>query len=206
MQSGVAIVVLAAGRSTRMGNFNKLFSKFGGVPLVRLSTTQGIATRQGSVIVVTGHMAAEVRNALTGLPVEFAHNSDYASGLSSSIRAALHAVPENCRGMLIHLADMPLVTEGHLTSLMDAFASSGGVAVVRATAFGAPGNPVVLPRSLFPALLTLDGDRGARHIISASGIPVIDVEIGRAASVDVDTPEALEAAGGSYDRGGHSHE
>jgi molybdenum cofactor cytidylyltransferase len=67
---------------------------------------------------------------------------------------------------------------------------------VRATNAGVPGNPVILPRALFAAARQLDGDTGARQLIEDSGLPLIDIEIGEAASLDVDTPELLARAGG----------
>jgi molybdenum cofactor cytidylyltransferase len=97
---------------------------------------------------------------------------------------------------LIHLADMPAVTPDHLQSLVKAFASSGGTAVVRATHGGKRGNPVILPRALFTQVARLTGDLGARAIIESFGGTIVDVELGEAASLDVDTPEALKAAGG----------
>jgi molybdenum cofactor cytidylyltransferase len=68
--------------------------------------------------------------------------------------------------------------------------------VVRASHQGRRGNPVLLPRSLFAAVALLEGDTGARHLVEAEGLDVIDVEIGQGASIDVDTREALEGAGG----------
>ena len=62
---------------------------------------------------------------------------------------------------------------------------------MRATHDGKRGNPVILPRALFPAVAKLEGDTGARHLVEAEGNPVIDVEIGEGAGVDVDTPEAM---------------
>jgi molybdenum cofactor cytidylyltransferase len=179
-----------------MGTINKLLSVIGDVSLVRLSAARAVACKRGPVIVVTGHMADEISEEVSGLPVTLVHNDEYASGLSSSIRRALQAVNEDCVGILIHLADMPLVRENHFIELIDAFERHNGEFIVRATAFGDPGNPVVLPRSLFADLLELEGDGGARRLIAKIGIPVTEVEIGRAASCDVDTPAALEAAGG----------
>ena len=71
--------------------------------------------------------------------------------------------------------------------------------MVRATHAGKSGNPVTLPRGLFDQLAAIEGDTGARHIVEAAGADVVDVEIGEGASVDVDTPEALEMAGGTVD-------
>ncbi len=67
---------------------------------------------------------------------------------------------------------------------------------MRATHDGKRGNPVLLPRALFAEVATLEGDTGARHLVEAEGPPVIDVEIGEAAFVDVDTPDAMARAGG----------
>ena len=67
---------------------------------------------------------------------------------------------------------------------------------MRATHDGKRGNPVILPRAVFPAVAQLEGDTGARHLVECGQTAVIDVEIGAAAAVDVDTPEALRRAGG----------
>ena len=91
---------------------------------------------------------------------------------------------------------MPDISTDDLDRLIDAFAACGGRRIVRATYAGKRGNPVILPRSLFDQLAAIEGDIGARHIVEAAGVDVIDVEIGEGASVDVDTPEALELAGG----------
>ena len=93
-------------------------------------------------------------------------------------------------------ADMPGVTAADLVRLIEAFAGAGGNAIVRAVSAGKRGNPVILPRTTFPAVRALSGDVGARQIIETSGLDIIDVEIGPAAHLDVDTPEAIAEAGG----------
>jgi len=99
-------------------------------------------------------------------------------------------------GVLVMLADMPQVTAGDLKLLIAAFRKVGEQAIVRAVSQGKRGNPVILPQSLHDAVMRLEGDVGARHIIESSGLAVIDVDIGDAAHLDVDTPEAVIAAGG----------
>ena len=108
----------------------------------------------------------------------------------------LRPMPADAAGALIMLGDMPEVSVGDLDRLVAAFAAAGGRAVVRATHDGRRGNPVILPRALFSAVATLEGDTGARHIVEAEGTEVVDVEIGVGASIDVDTPEAMKIAGG----------
>ena len=93
----VAAVVLAAGRSTRMGAINKLVGEIGGKPLVRIAAEQALASQAGPVIVVTGHQREQVEAALKDLDVRFVHNPDYAEGLGTSLRAGIGAVPERRR-------------------------------------------------------------------------------------------------------------
>ncbi len=88
MQEGrkrIAAVVLAAGRSTRMGAVNKMIAEIGGKPLVRIAAEQALASQAAPVIVVTGHERDKVEAALKGLNVRFAHNPDYAEGLGTSL-------------------------------------------------------------------------------------------------------------------------
>ncbi|TPJ54693.1 MULTISPECIES: molybdopterin-binding/glycosyltransferase family 2 protein [unclassified Mesorhizobium] len=192
----VGIVLLAAGRSSRMGGPNKLMALFDGQPLVRRTAERALASKASGTIVVTGHQRERVRGALSGLDVTFADNPDFADGLSTSLKAGMAYLPGDAAGAMIVLGDMPGVSTGDLDRLIDAFRGAGGNLVVRASHLGKRGNPVLLPRSLFPAVAHLEGDTGARHLVEAGGLDVVDVEIGEGASVDVDTREALEGAGG----------
>src|ERR1700726_1586508 len=105
----VAAIILAAGRSTRMGGPNKLLAELSGKKLVRIATEQVLASRARGVIVVTGHQADEVRKALHGLKVTFVHNPDFAEGLASSVKTGIAAVPDDADGAVICLGDMPLI-------------------------------------------------------------------------------------------------
>jgi molybdenum cofactor cytidylyltransferase len=195
----VAVVLLAAGKASRMGEGapHKLLAEFDGVPLARRSADAAVASAANSVIVVTGHRRDEIAGALAGMTIDIVHNEDFASGMASSLIAGFSApAARKADGILVMLADMPHVTAGDLKLLIAAFREAGGQSIVRAVSLGKRGNPVILPRSLREAVMQLEGDVGARHIIETSGIAVIDVDIGAAAHIDVDTPEAVIAAGG----------
>lgn len=194
----VRAVILAAGRASRMGSagHHKLLAEFDGVPLVRRTTEVALAASPEPVTVVTGHRAGDIREALSGLDLAFVHNDDFASGMASSLIAGLDGIGPETDGMLVLLADMPGVTAKDVRRLIAAFEEQGGQAVVRAVYGGKRGNPVILPRALFPALRRLEGDVGARHVVETGGLPVIDIDIGPAAHLDLDTPEAITAAGG----------
>jgi molybdenum cofactor cytidylyltransferase len=192
----VYAIVLAAGRSSRMGGPNKLLAGFGGKKLVRLVTERVLGSRADGATVVTGHQAERVREALAGTNVRFADNPDYASGLAGSLKAGIHALPADADGAMVVLGDMPGVGTTDFDALIAAFARASGRAIVRATHAGKRGNPVILPRSVFPAVELLEGDVGARHLVEAGAVEVVDVEIGEGAGIDVDTPDALALAGG----------
>lgn len=191
-------LLLAAGRASRMGEAgHKLLAEFDGLPLVRRVASRALSALGGPVVAVTGHRSAEIREALAGLPVVLADNPDHASGMASSIRAGLCAPAlADVAGVMVLLADMPGLTQEDLSRLCTAFRSAEGGAIVRAVSGGKRGNPVILPRATFDALMRLEGDVGARHVIETCGLPIVDVELGVAAQLDVDTPDAVAAAGG----------
>jgi molybdenum cofactor cytidylyltransferase len=187
----VAAVVLAAGRSSRMGVQNKLLADIGGKPMVRRVVEIALVGRARPVLVVTGHQGAEVADALAGLGVTLIANPDYAIGLASSLKAGIRAVPADCDGALILLGDMPRISSEHVDRLVEAFAAAPDSIVVPVHE-GRQGNPVLWPRRLFPELLQLEGDAGAKRLIAAHREHVREVEMGTdAIFVDVDTPDAL---------------
>lgn len=199
LKTSVAIIVLAAGKASRMGEggAHKLLADFDGVPLVRRAALAALSADAATVVVVTGHRRIEIETALARLDVHLVENHEYASGVASSLIAGFAAAGvRDSGGILVMLADMPGVTTADLDALIAAFRTSSGQAIVRAVSQGKRGNPVILPRSLGDAVMLLVGDVGARHIIETSGLPVIDVDIGDAAHFDVDTPQEVIAAGG----------
>ena len=191
----VAAIILAAGRSTRMGGPNKLLAELSGKKLVRIATEQALASKASEVIVVTGHQADLVEQALAGLKVKFVRNPDFAGGLASSVKAGISAVSRDADGAVICLGDMPLIDSGLIDRLIEAFAPDRGNLIVVPVADGRRGNPVLWSRRFFKELMTLDGDIGARHLIARHAEAVADVPVeGNSAFLDIDTPQALEAA------------
>jgi molybdenum cofactor cytidylyltransferase len=183
-----------------MGAQNKLLADLGGKPMVRRVVETALASRARPVLVVTGHMAAEVAAALEGtwadgqpssFDVTLVPNPDYATGLASSLRAAIRAVPGHCDGALILLGDMPRIAPEHLDRLLDAFADAPAAIVVPVHE-GRQGNPILWPRRYFPDLMQLEGDAGAKRLLAAHREHVREVPMGTSAIfADVDTPEEL---------------
>lgn len=192
----VAAVILAAGRSTRMGA-NKLLLPLGGEAVVRRVARAALTSAARPVLVVTGHDAAAVAAALEGLPVRLVPNAAYADGFATSVAAGIDALPPEADGALMIPGDMPLLTPAILDALIDAFRREPGADAVVPTADGRRGNPALISRSLFPRARDLRGDVGFRALFGTgpSGVrvqelPLDDVSV----LLDVDTPEAFEAA------------
>lgn len=190
-----ATVLLAAGRSSRMGSRNKLLMELeDAVPVVRRSAQRAIAAAPSPLYVVTGHEAEKVRTALSGLSCRFVHNPDYADGLSGSIRAGFgQAVADGASGVLVLLADMPFLPEAAVASVLDA-AADDPVIPVQAVYAGKPAHPVWLPAALGPLVETLGGDTGVRSLLMANAMKMRDVEVSEPAVIDIDTPDDFEAA------------
>jgi molybdenum cofactor cytidylyltransferase len=193
----VSAIVLAAGRSTRMGGPNKLLAELNGKKLVRIVTEQALASKAREVIVVTGHQAELVENALAGLNVTLVRNMDFARGLASSVKAGISAAPKAADGAVICLGDMPMVSANLIDRLIEAFAPDRGNLIAVPVSGGRRGNPVLWSRRFFNELMTLDGDIGARHLIAKHNEAVAEVSVeGDGAFLDIDTPQGLEAARG----------
>ncbi|SOC14047.1 NTP transferase domain-containing protein [Stappia indica] len=191
-------VLLAAGQSRRAGGVNKLLARIDGEPLVRIAAKAALASGLSGLTVVTGHMAEEVAAALSGLDVALVQNPDYADGMAGSIRTGVKALGPDADAAMILLADMPGITAAVLDRLIEAYRPHEGVTLVLATTHGKRGNPVLWDRSHFDALARLEGDTGARHLIGQNASAMREVEIGEAARLDLDTREALSAAGAEF--------
>lgn len=186
----IAIVLLAAGQSRRMGPHNKLVMPLAGKPLVRRMVEMILAARPAQVVVVTGHEPAVVAAAVAGLAVTVVHNPRYGDGLSTSLQTGLAAVAPDMEGAMICLADMPSLTPAHLQKLIAGFDPAGGKAIGVPTHNGKRGNPVLWARELFVQMREIAGDVGAKALIGANESLVYEVEFGDTAVLtDLDTPE-----------------
>ena len=195
----VAVLVLAAGRSTRMGGPNKLLADANGEALVLHAVKAALASQAVEVVVVLGHMADQVRPAIEkAVPpksrLRFVTNPDFADGLSTSVKTGIAALSTNIDAAIIQLGDMPGVGSALLDRLMAAFSPVEGRSICVPTVGGKRGNPVLWARRFFPEMTKLSGDSGAKHLIGEYADLVCEVEMaGEAAITDIDTPEALAA-------------
>jgi molybdenum cofactor cytidylyltransferase len=189
----VAGLVMAAGRSSRMGA-NKLLMEDNGRPIVARVVEQALAADLADVIVVTGHQEPEMRAALAGQNVRFVPCADYADGMSASLRCGLKALATDIDAVLVLLGDMPRVGTGLLRRMIAAFNPTEGRAIIVPSFQGKRGNPVLWDRRFFAEMTELHGDVGARHLIGEHAELVTEIEAEDAGIfLDIDTPEAYRA-------------
>ncbi|MGI9352119.1 MAG: NTP transferase domain-containing protein [Rhizobiaceae bacterium] len=187
----VTAIVLAAGQSRRMGEANKMIVDIDGNPMIRHVVEAALTSNCDDVLVVTGHEPESVREALSGLDCRFVHNEEYNLGLSTSLATGIKSSSAKTSAAVILLGDMPWVTSGHIDQLVASHRENRSQ-IIMATSNGKRGNPVLWPAGFFAELQKVQGDVGARHVIGANSEMVLEVELGEAASLDVDTPTALQ--------------
>jgi Uncharacterized MobA-related protein len=192
----IAAIILAAGLSSRFEagpEETKLVAPLFGKPLVRHVADAALGSRARPIIVVSGHAATQVESVLGRLDLSVIFNPFYRTGLASSLKAGLAALPDTIAGALVLLADMPCVSAPLINRLIEVFGESerAPLAIVPVRG-GFRGNPVLIGRDLFEAIERLEGDRGARALLDAAGSDVLECLVDdEAIEIDIDTKEAL---------------
>lgn len=189
-------VVLAAGASTRMGQ-HKLLLPLGGEPLVRRVARHLLDAGLDEVLVVAGWEHERVLAALDGLPVRHAVNPDYATGMGSSFRTAVEALPDSAAA-LFALADQPLLAPADYRRLLDTW--RGGSAPIVCSRYGevtAP--PHLFDRRYFPELARLE--HGARPVLQRHAADTVVLSFPPELLLDIDTPDDYERAKALVERG-----
>ncbi len=190
-------IVLAAGSGSRFGG-RKLLAPFAGHPLIEGALGAALGGPVRSVTLVTGAdseaVAEAARQAVTRLGqsarLRIVHAEDHAEGMGASLRTGVGALPADAEGVFVLLGDMPRTPAGLLDRLAAALAAGAPAAAPQFQ--GRRGNPALIGRALFPDLLALTGDRGARAILDRLGPDLAIVEAPDGGVLfDVDRPQDL---------------
>lgn len=198
LEQGFGVVILAAGASSRLGRPKQLLPYLGKT-LVEHAARTALASGATEVIVVVGAHAQEVRAKLAGLPIRVVTNREWEEGMASSIRCGFAALGPEIRCAIVALCDQPRITPGLLRDLVARHVETSSP-VVAASYDGVIGAPCAFSRELFPELLALTGDSGARELIRSSPEPVERVEF-CGGNVDIDTTDDYQklVPGGNQD-------
>lgn len=187
-------VVLAAGSGTRFGG-GKLLAAWNAGILLEGALSAAFAAPVRSVTVVIGADAEAVAAAARTFDARalIVHAPDYADGMAASLRAGIASLPTDAAGAFVFLGDMPRVPRVVLGRMAEAMAAGAEAA---APVFeGRRGNPVLIGRALFPQLLALTGDAGARGVLQGLGDRLALIEApDDGVLFDVDEPGDLPQA------------
>lgn len=194
-------IILAAGRSSRLGQ-PKLLLPLDQRSLIR-STAEHVLEagmhEWKEVIVVLGHEAAAVQRELAGLEVRCVFNPRFALGMSTSLKAGIESLSLEVEGAMIFLGDQPLVQPEVVRRMIAVFRESQG-SLVAPVYGGVRGNPILFSSSLFSELMTVEGDKGGREVVTRDPQRVATVTFPPdLAPRDVDTWEDYKALRGLVD-------
>ncbi len=191
-RADAAAIILAAGRSQRFGEENKLLHLIGGEPMVRVTVGNVLRVGLGSVVVVTGHDADAVERALNGLDVKCERNATPWAGMGNSLAVGANAVADDIEAVAVFLADMPSLKPETTAGLIDRFQPLTGKDIAVPSFGGRRGHPVIFGGRYLGALRALCGDQGARAVLSDKAERVLSVDVDDPGVLkDVDTPGDL---------------
>ncbi|MGV6805547.1 MAG: nucleotidyltransferase family protein [Ruegeria sp.] len=188
----IPIILLAAGKSTRMGSADKLLQQVGNIPLLRKSAETARAV--GQVLIALPPSPHPRYKVLAGLDAKLLEIPDADEGMNASLRGALAHVPSSADAVMVLLADLPNLTTADLLSVIQSVDDHPEDLVWRGVSNdGKPGHPVIFDRKLFPELLRLTGDSGAQSVVRRHADHVhLHPLPGQNAVLDLDTPEDWE--------------
>ncbi|MDC7684873.1 nucleotidyltransferase family protein [Asticcacaulis sp. BYS171W] len=182
------LILLASGRSERFGATDKLTADLYGKPLALHAATRLVALPWRSAKATIADDG--LRGPLERLGYTVVVSEGPEAGMGDNLARAAAGIEEGT--VLVALADMPFVTADHIEALLRAATSPQTIVVSRAGPMRAP--PVLFGAVHLPALQRLTGDEGARRILTARAVDVIDVETAAQILFDIDTPQDIEAA------------
>lgn len=193
--AGRHALVLAAGAGRRFGG-GKLVAPWRGAPLVVWAVRAALTARVEQVTVVVGAEAEAVRQALAEVVddrVRLIAAPDWDQGQSASLRAGVQSLPHDARAAAVFLGDMPCVDPVLADRLLDAVLA--GAPAARLWSTSGPAHPAAFSASVFPELVALTGDQGARALFDRWGAAVALFETDDpGATLDIDVRADLALA------------
>ena len=183
----LAIIILAAGPSSRMGQPKQQLLIDGKSLLIRTVET-ALQSDVGKVIVVLGASEEVHRELLKEVPVETIFNPNWQAGMGSSLKAGLsHAFSINPRteAIIVMVCDQPLLQSSHIKSLIEKYRKTNAL-IVASVYSNTTGVPALFDQKIFGKILELDDEQGAKKIIQQHEVETINFPEG---AIDLDTPE-----------------
>jgi len=171
----ISSILLAAGLSKRMEGENKLTKKFQGIPLIKHSVKNILASSINELIIVLGYQKEIIEKLIDKHEkIRFIFNKDFESGMASSIKIGLNHLSNNTEAFFICLGDMPMVSSNIYDFLIK---SRNQKDIIVPTYKGQQGNPILFNKSIKEKIMSIDGDVGAKKILELNKNRILNLEI-----------------------------
>ena len=171
----ISAILLAAGQSKRMNGENKLTKEIKGIPLIKLSVKNILASSIDELIIVLGHQKEIVEKLIDKHEkIKFVFNKDFESGMASSIKAGLNHLSKNTEAFFICLGDMPMVNHSTYNQLIK---SKDNKEIIVPTYKEQQGNPVLFDKLMKEKIMSIAGDVGAKKILELNKDKILNLEI-----------------------------
>lgn len=180
----VYAVILAAGKSARMGQPKQLL-EWQNRTLLEHALTNASLIFKDRLLVVLGAEAELIQSAINLASAKVIVNLEWQTGMASSIRAAISALPSSANAVMLMLCDQPLITDAQLQSLVSAWQASPEQ-IIASEYQQSLGVPALFSARYFDELLLLEGDKGAKSVLLKHQTELIKIALPEAA-IDIDT-------------------
>ena len=199
----ISTILLAAGQSLRMNGENKLLKQINGIPLIKCTVKNILASAVDELIIVLGHEDNLLKNTIgINKKTKFIYNKDFKKGISSSIKAGLNEISKKSQGFFISLGDMPNINQSIYNKLIKSMSSYNKKLkpihkkeIIIPTFEGREGNPVLFSKFMKNKIMNLDGDIGAKKIIEQNRAKVLNVPFdNKGIIIDFDTQDHFNAS------------
>jgi molybdenum cofactor cytidylyltransferase len=199
VKATISAIVLAAGTASRMGKPKQLL-KVGTTTLLGAVLDKVTGSNADEVILVLGSSASRIIRKTAARRSKVVLNKDFLKGMSTSLKAGLGALSPESDAVLVVLADQPLLSENTLNSMIQSYNATRSP-IIAPKYHGKRGNPILFDRSLFPELLALTGDRGAKEVVERHPDLLLEVPVeDEGVVLDIDTREDYNKVRGKLAR------
>lgn len=188
----VGLIILAAGKASRMGKPKQLL-RYQGSSLISHAVNIGLNSICKSVVVVLGAYIEQIKPEIDNLSVQIVENPDWKTGMASSICAGINAINQSnskLDAVIIALADQPLISETVFNQLIQKYQDTKN-RIIASAYDDVVGVPALFDKNLFVELMNLEGDRGAKALMRKYQDELLTIPIPEAA-IDIDTQDDYE--------------